>query len=699
MTEDEGTPANSSVPAISNWRAARSTEKLQRQFSDPDFDDSGWSPIEVPSHWQTQSGFEEFDGTVLHRADLRVPRLQSDQRRWLRFDGICYTGDIFLDSVYVGQTEGYFTPHLFDVTDLLAKSSSSILAVEVGAPRLPEPGEPKRAITGWFAEPPGARRSWNPAGIWRPVSIVDTGPATIRYSRAICVEADEYRAVIALRAVILATAADDLSITTSVAGVTEHSSFTVAAGENRIEWTVEVPEPELWWPHGFGDQPMFDLRVSVRTSAGVVSDRTQRRIGFRTTGMRDFVLRVNRKRVFARGINVGPTELNLAQLPPEGFLTEMNAIRDAGFNFVRCRSHISRPEFYDACDDLGLLVWQDFPLVGSYARGVGKQAEQQARDMVDLLAHHPSIVVWGGHYRPHSTEPRSTATPDLRRQQIPSWNRTVLDRSIRRTIAGDDPSRKVVAHSDVAPHIPHLSGSDLGMYFGWFSGEASELAEYAAALPRFVRFVSDMGAQALPARLEYNLDELIDVFGAEPDALQAVIPATAFSDAATWVAQMRSHQANVLKTTIETLRVLKYQPVGGFCAGLWKGAGPGLSRALVDHDRTPRPALDAVRVALQPILAVLYPPAPTIPSRTSTELSLFICNDLSNAQTLTSHTTIVDQRGRVTRHWRGVVPADGVAFVTDFAIRGGRIGDVATVTIEVSGGPEVSVNSYSFRAA
>ena len=176
---------------VANWRAARSSEQLQRSFSDPDFDDSDWQLIDVPSHWQTNPAFADFDGTLLYRADLQVPKLQPGQRRWLRFDGLCYQGDIFLDGAYVGQTEGYFTYHRFEITDLAATAGTSVLAVEVAAPHGTDV-DPKHHLTGWFSEGPGLPTAWNPAGIWRPVSVVDTGPIAIRHFRAQCLEAVSY---------------------------------------------------------------------------------------------------------------------------------------------------------------------------------------------------------------------------------------------------------------------------------------------------------------------------------------------------------------------------------------------------------------------------------------------------------------------------------------------------------------------------
>ena len=675
------------------------TERLLRDFSDPDYDDSAWHPIDVPSHWQTHPEFADFDGTLLYRADLTVPELRTGQRRWLRFNGICYAGDIFIDGAYIGQTEGYFTHHRFEVTDLVSKSGSSVLAIEVRAPSTAG-GEDKRDLTGWLTNGPGLAPHWNPAGIWRPVSIVDTGPVAVRHFRVVCTNADTASAQITLRAVLLASEPGHTKLTTEVAGITHTDSHAVAAGENQVEWTIDVPNPELWWPTGQGEQPLFDVNVTARDSGGNVTDRKHRRIGFRTADLHDFILRVNNRRTFLRGINLPVMRHDLATMPLDEIYAEVAAIRDAGFNLIRVRGHVTRREFIDAADELGVLVWQDLPLVGPYDRSVTDAAELQTRDLVDLLGHHPSIVIWGGHSRPHTAEARTTAAPDLRRQQLPSWNRTILDRAIHRAFERTDPSRPIVAHSDVGPHVPQLSGSDLSLYFGWFDSLAEGIAEYAATLPRLVRFVSDMGSQALP--LDHtDLDALLDITGAEAEVLRRVIPPATYEDLGTWAAASQQHQADVLKAMIETLRVLKYRPVGGYCAGIWRTAQTGLSRALVNADGTPRLALETVKSAQRPVLPVLYPTTPHIPARSSTSLALFVCNDsTTDYHDARITATVADHRGSKTRSWQGNLSADETQFIADLAIRGGRIGAEATVDITVSvDGEAPSSNKYEFTAS
>ena len=616
----------------------------------------------------------------------------------MRFNGICYAGDVFLDGAYVGQTEGYFTHHRFEITDLMAESGTALLAVEVTAPRNTNPDQ-QRDLTGWFVEGPGLAPAWNPAGIWQPVVLVDTGPVAIRHFRVLCTSADSAKAEILLRAVLFAHDSDEVALTTTVAGVHHEATHAVAAGENQVEWTIAVPDPALWWPVGRGEQPLFDVDVTARTSNGDVTDRKHRRIGFRTTELNDFILRVNNRRTYLRGVNLSVLRRDLVSLSRAEIKSEVESIRDAGFNMVRVRGHVTRHEFIDAADELGILIWQDLPLVGSYARSVTKATEQQTRDMVDLLSHHPSIVIWGGHTRPQTSEPRTSAAPDLRQQQAPSWNRTVLDRALRRAFERADPSRPVIAHSDVAPHVPQLSGSDLGLYFGWFDSSVYDIAEYAATLPRLVRFVSNMGAQALP-EAPGDLDVFLEARGAEAEVLRRVIPPTTYPDTKSWTEATRAYQADVLKAMIETLRVLKYRPNGGYCAGTWRNAMPALSRALVDADGTARPALATVTAAQAPLLPVLYPNTATLPARTTTQLALYVCNDTPHDQEAVVSATITDQRGTRSRRWQGSVAADEVQFIDEVAIRGGRIGAeaAADITLEVDG-VVVATNSYRFCAS
>src|SRR5512133_2664138 len=113
------------------WRAAAADDHLRRSYTERDFDDSAWHPVAVPGHWRSTPAFAGADGPLLYRGRFAAPALAAGRRAWLTFEGLFYQGDVWLDGGYLGDTEGWFAPHSFEVTEALAAASEHVLAVEV----------------------------------------------------------------------------------------------------------------------------------------------------------------------------------------------------------------------------------------------------------------------------------------------------------------------------------------------------------------------------------------------------------------------------------------------------------------------------------------------------------------------------------------------------------------------------------------
>ena len=151
---------------------------------------------------------------------------------------------------------------------------------------------------------------------------------------------------------------------------------------------------------------------------------------------------------------------SLAAASAEEVARDVELAREAQLDLVRVHAHVARPELYEAADALGLLVWQDLPLQWGYALTARRPAVRQARAMVDLLGHHPSVALWCAHNEPLAVV-TDTATPPgpgaLARigaaMFLPSWNKDVLDRSVARMLRACDPSRTVDLHSGVLPGL------------------------------------------------------------------------------------------------------------------------------------------------------------------------------------------------------------------------------------------------------
>jgi beta-mannosidase len=693
-----------SAELTEGWRAAVADDDLRRAYHLDDYDDTGWERITIPSHWRSSPAFATADGPVLHRCRFETAAPPAGQRAWVTFDGIFYQGDVWLDGGYLGDTEGYFFPHTFEVTEQLRGRADHALAVEATCSRERDPGA-KRNLTGSFQAGEWLDPAWNPGGIWRPVRLSHTGPVRITRLRVLCREATPERSVVAFRATLDSDATRSVLVRTELGAIDHEVAHPLAAGTNVVEWTLTVDRPELWWPRALGRPVLHDVSVAVNLpdDGGQVSDRRQLRTGLRSVRMRRWVCSVNGERLFLKGVDQPPSHMALGEVTPDELRADIALALETGLDLMRLHAHVSRPELYDAADEAGLLLWQDMPVHRTYARGVRKQAVRQAGEAVDLLGHHPSIAVWCGHHEP------ATA---LHAQQLPTWNKTVLDGSIKRALNRADGTRPVVAHSGVAPHAPQLDGTDSHLWFGWRYGHERDLAGFARALPRMVRFVSEFGAQAVPsadpsgdgaafcepARWPHlDWAELAERRHLRRDLFDRYVPTDAHETFDAWREATQAYQAELIRRQAETLRRLKYAPTGGFAAFAFADAHPGVTASVLDHDRRPKLGLDALRAACRPVIVV----ADRMPENVAAGEALALDVHVVSDERLAIDGARVTARlswpgGRHVWNWVGDIPADSCVRVGTLQAVGPEVEGTITLDLELHlPGGEVVTNRYS----
>jgi len=673
------------------WRAAPADDDLRRDAFGIGFDDDGWEPVPVPSHWRSVPAFTRHDGPLIHRTRFALDAGEPGTRTWVVLGGVFYQADVWFDGAYLGDPEGYFFPHSLEITDLARLGSEHVIAIEVNCSP-PRDRTAKRAVTGVFQHWDAMDPSWNPAGLWRPVVVEQTGPVRIERLRVLCREVDADRAVVDVHATYDAdqprTVRTVLRLDDRVEREVEHP---VAAGRNALRWSFGVDQPKLWWPWSLGDAALATVGATVVVD-GQVSDQAERRTGLRQIAMHDWVMSVNGERLFLKGANLGPTRAALGDATADEIRRDVELAKEAGLDLIRVHAHVARPEFYDAADEAGMLVWQDFPLQWGYARTVKDQAVRQATEMVDLLAHHPSVALWCGHNEPFAIDPPVGGRIDRRlkarfaaAQQLPTWNRTILDRAVRRAITRADESRPVIAQSGALPHAPLFDGTDSHLYFGWYHGDERDLPGFAAAAPRLVRFVSEFGAQAVPIDAEFAEPErwpeldwghLQAHHCLQLEPFQRHVPPAHYSRFADWAAATQRHQADVVRYHVETLRRLKYRPTGGFCVFLLADAQPAISWSLLGHDRAAKPAYHALVDACRPVIVVADRLPATVAPGEALALDLHVVSDLrrplGDTEVAARMTWTGGSHGW---RWTGTVPADSCV----------RIGTVSFIVPDTSG--------------
>jgi beta-mannosidase len=300
---------------------------------------------------------------------------------------------------------------------------------------------------------------------------------------------------------------------------------------------------------------------------------------------------------------------------------------EANLNSMRIHAHLERPEFYDAADEQGLLIWQDFPLQWGYTDlpAFQQEALRQVGDMVERYGDHPSIIVWCMHNEsPHAM--------DWMQKRDPKQNLD-LDNKLVELAAKLDPSR--VAHRDSGTGDGHT-------YPGWYGGTAADFATQKMSSP----FMTEYGAQALP-----NLDTLQQIFDRNVLFPQSsgdfevwkyanFQPKETFEDAGIqkgksieeFIRNSQLYQAQVVRFGTENFRRNKYAKSTGIYHFMFVEDWPSITWAVVDYFRRPKLGYTALKTAMQPLLPSIdyridNPQAP---------VSLWVVNDtyreLKNAQ-------------------------------------------------------------------
>ena len=173
---------------------------------------------------------------------------------------------------------------------------------------------------------------------------------------------------------------------------------------------LQVRNPELWWPNNMGNQPLYTVVVEISDADGRIIDSVTKRIGLRTLRLdrhkdkwgESFQFVVNGIPFFAKGANWIPSDGILARMTPQRYGKLVKDAADANMNMLRVWGGgiYEDDSFYDACDELGICIWQDFMFACStyptFDTAFMTNVKAEACDNIQRLRHHPSIALWCG---------------------------------------------------------------------------------------------------------------------------------------------------------------------------------------------------------------------------------------------------------------------------------------------------------------
>jgi len=581
-----------------------------------------------------------------YRKEIELtPEVTSKDAVELYFGGLDTFATIWVNDFKVGEANNMFTPWRFNIKNI-AKAGKNLIVIRFKpvckvARELEQQHKQKYACLSAenFSARPYVRKAqysfgwdWGPtlptAGIWREAKILAYNKARLGYVAASPLEVSKQKAKVKLSAEIHASEESDLTVNFVLDGFGQKYNsevpIKVSEGRNFADCTIEVAEPRLWWPRGYGEAALYDAAVKIYSGPEVL-DEAAVKVGIRSIKLveepdeegKTFIFQINGQNVFCKGANWIPADSFLPKVNLDRYTRLLTLAADANFNMLRVWGGgvYEADEFYDLCDSLGVMVWQDFMYVcAGYPEEEWflREAEREAMEAILRLRRHPSIVVWCGN---NENQWLHSVLWKVRDKVDRLYGSKIYESLLARVCQSLDPTRPY------RPSSPFGGSDSSGRHEGdrhnwevWSQG-----LDYPTYLQDTGRFISEFGWQAPPTM------ELLTAYLEKEDltpnsyafrahekqtgglellrALLAIhypVP----DDLRLFVLYSQLNQGDALKTAVTHWRSRMYKTSG--CL-IWQlnDCWPVISWSLIDYGLNPKAAYYYVKRACQPIIAPL----------------------------------------------------------------------------------------------
>jgi beta-mannosidase len=366
---------------------------------------------------------------------------------------------------------------------------------------------------------------WGPRfmteGIWQPVRLETWDALRIEnfhiHQQNITADLANVTAEVEIEAsrpttATLTLAHDEMSGPQAVDGT---QTLQLNAGINHVSFPVRIARPKLWYPVGYGAQNRYRFSAQVRIGPDVAA-HAETKTGLRSVELRrvsdqwgkSFEFVVNGISVFAKGADVIPFDSFPNRVTPEIHRGILQSARDAHMNMVRewGGGYYESDDFYDICDELGIMVWQEFMFGGDMIPGdvsFQENVRQEAIDQIKRLRDHPSIVVWCGNNEVETgwwhwgdrQEFKASISPDTRDRV---WQDYVI-------MFADILRSAVTQYADPTPYTPSSPSANFeeipdnqhngDMHYWAVWHQQAPASDYTKQFPRFM---SEFGFQSFP---------------------------------------------------------------------------------------------------------------------------------------------------------------------------------------------------------
>lgn len=668
-----------------------------------------WAGVSVPGHVQKQIGLDDLWTDTAHltgvnhsqwvyRREFDSPSRCEDERLFLDFDGVDYFCDVFVNGRLAGSHEGAFSTFALDVTDLIdGNGKSNELIVAVSCPwtihdrtfylqpstapsvMISNTEYMKGSLLHYWDALPLSGQTVLPMGLWRDVHLVVRNPLELKDVAFSTVEFGGDDATLDVLCSWSSCLREPVEVQLDVkvepanfmgTAITRRLTATVMPGESSTSGHISLPEPHLWWTCDTGPQNLYAARVSV---VDAPSTAAETRFGIRTIDRDEETLtyRINGQRLFLKGAWYPFANILPGAADGKELRRDAKMMRDCNMNHILVFSFIESRDFYDACDELGILVFQELPFtVLGPMKAVSPDyprfeqhwawALGEVRNIVRQRRGHPSLAVWGVFAETRNNE----------RWAFGDYSEFVAAIG------------KIVAYED-SDAILHPSFCDFKEEHIWEG--ALPFGDYTDHHDRNPAFVSEFGGIAPPVpetlkefipehrswgvaegekgRIglpidveEYAYRWSFDYAGLCTSAARMYLhahrsPATLelFLDALQW------YQAYGLRYAAEAYRRRRFANIAGARTWSYREMYPGIKFTVVDHRQRPKMGYFALKAGYAPVLLSVDDRKPLAPHGAGGEWTrdLWVVNDTTQQYDLDLTARLLDVRGQEKWAWQG----------------------------------------------
>ncbi|MFH0797133.1 MAG: sugar-binding domain-containing protein [Candidatus Omnitrophota bacterium] len=358
-----------------------------------------------------------------YRKSFVVPEDLSGKAIYLRFAGLDTFASVFLNKRLIGKHKNMFTPLEIDVTKYLKTKGENELLVKLTAPLYgvtPEirgkagAHDPLIVYTRKVAESYG----WDIAprlltiGIWKDVELCAFDEVRITDLYIHTLEISRQNAVVGCEVEVQKEVggSTELELEMQVGGQTKRINFKLTEKQHNIGFKFQIKDPRLWWPNGYGEQNLYRCQARLLRK-GIAIDTRKSDFGIRKvelvqepqkSGGTSFSFRINGKDIFIKGFNWSPPDAIFARTGTKRYEELLTLVKECNANMLRvCGVGTYEKEvFYQLCDRLGILIWQDFMLNGLIYPQEDQDFMENLKEEVEFvvkdLRNHPCIALWCG---------------------------------------------------------------------------------------------------------------------------------------------------------------------------------------------------------------------------------------------------------------------------------------------------------------